>query len=77
MSSWHAMVSEHPTQEFVNYSVCAVRNPNALAHGNYTHFAGLLKVNKLLCNDAKLLTPECCALAEHIKIYEIYNKHAT
>ena len=77
MSSWHAMVSKCPTEEFVNYSACAIRNPNALEHSNYTHFAGLLKVNKLFCNDAKLLTPECCALAEHIKIDEIYNKHAT
>jgi len=71
------MVSERPTWEFVNYSVCAVRNPSALAHGNYTDFAGLLKVNKLFHSDGKSLTPDCCALSEHIKIYEIYNKHGT
>ena len=48
-----------PCTGIVNYSVCAVRNPNAIANGNYTHFAGLLKVNKLFWSDAKSLTPEC------------------
>jgi hypothetical protein len=74
MSSWHVMVSERPTQEFVNYSVCAVRNPNALAYGNYTHFAELLKLNKLFCSDAKSLTPECTV---HDKNTSIFMKFTT
>jgi hypothetical protein len=53
------MGSKRPTQEFVNYSVCAVHNPTVLANGNHTDFAGLLKVNKLFWSDTKSLTPEC------------------
>jgi len=53
----------------VNYSVCVVRDPNALAYGNYTHFAGLLIVNKLFCSDAKSLTPECIVYDQNITIF--------